>query len=111
MCYAYNCLIFIQYFDNQPKEPSQYKNMSSLKLLVDTCRMLAERGFRIVNLDSILFAEAPKLGPHRQSMQTTLAKTMNIPSGAINIKATTAEGLGAIGKGKGIAAMCMALIE
>ena len=94
-----------------PDTDSQYKNMSSLKLLVDTCRMLAERGFRIVNLDSILFAEAPKLGPHRQSMQTTLAKTMNISSGAINIKATTAEGLGAIGKGKGIAAMCMALIE
>jgi 2-C-methyl-D-erythritol 2,4-cyclodiphosphate synthase len=94
-----------------PDTDPQYKNISSLKLLVETCRMLTEKGFRILNLDSILFAEAPKLEPHRQSIQTTLAKAMNIPAGAINIKATTTEGLGEIGKGKGIAAMCMALIE
>jgi 2-C-methyl-D-erythritol 2,4-cyclodiphosphate synthase len=94
-----------------PDTDPKYKDISSLKLLIATCRMLVENGFRIVNLDSVLFAEAPKLGPHRQSMQTTLAKTMNIPPGVINIKATTTEGLGVIGKGKGIAAMCVALIE
>lgn len=94
-----------------PDTDPQYKDISSLKLLLETCRMVAKKGFRIVNLDSVLFAEAPELGPHRQLMQTTLAKVMNIPSGKINIKATTTEGLGAIGKGEGIAAMCMALIE
>ena len=73
--------------------------------------MLADKGFRIVNLDSVLFAEAPRLGLHRQAMQTALAKAMDIPAGKINIKATTTEGLGVIGKGKGIAAMCIALIE
>jgi 2-C-methyl-D-erythritol 2,4-cyclodiphosphate synthase len=94
-----------------PDTDPQFKDISSLKLLLETCRMVVKKGFRIVNLDSVLFAEAPKLGPYRQLMQTTLAEAMNIPADAINIKATTTEGLGVIGKGKGIAAMCMALIE
>ncbi len=94
-----------------PDTDPQYKDISSLKLLSQTCRMLAEKGFRIVNLDSVLFAEAPKLGPYRQSMQTALGKAMNVAASTINIKATTTEGLGEIGKGKGIAAMCIALIE
>ena len=94
-----------------PDTDPQFKDISSLKLLVETCRMLAEKGFRIVNLDSVLFAEAPKLGPHRQSMRAALAKAMNIPAVAVNIKATTTEGLGAIGRREGIAAMCIALIE
>ena len=94
-----------------PDSDPQYKDISSLELLSQTCRMLADKGFRIVNLDSVLFAEAPRLGLHRQAMQTALAKAMDIPGGKINIKATTTEGLGVIGKGKGIAAMCIALIE
>ncbi|MGW8303740.1 MAG: 2-C-methyl-D-erythritol 2,4-cyclodiphosphate synthase, partial [Desulfobacterales bacterium] len=51
--------------DNDP----QYKDISSLKLLSNTCRMVAAKGFRIVNLDTIVFAEAPKLGSQRQDMQ------------------------------------------
>ena len=94
-----------------PDSDPQYKNISSLKLLSQTCRMLTEKGFRIVNLDSVLLAETPKLGPHRQAMQNNLAKALNINPGTINIKATTTEGLGIIGKGEGIAAMCTALIE
>ena len=93
--------------DNDP----QYKDISSLKLLSNTCRMVTEKGFRIVNLDTIVFAEAPKLGSQRNDMQTTLAKTMNVTEEQINIKATTTEGLGAIGKGEGIGAMCIALID
>ena len=93
--------------DNDP----QYKDISSLKLLSNSCQMVTEKGFRIVNLDTIVFAEAPKLGSQRNDMQTTLAKTMNVTAEQINIKATTTEGLGAIGKGEGIGAMCIALIE
>jgi 2-C-methyl-D-erythritol 2,4-cyclodiphosphate synthase len=72
---------------------------------------LAENGFRIINLDSIIFAEAPKLGSYRHAMQNSLAKEMNIAPNGVNIKATTTEGLGVIGKGEGIGAMCVALIE
>jgi 2-C-methyl-D-erythritol 2,4-cyclodiphosphate synthase len=94
-----------------PDSDPQYKDISSLKLLSKTCQMVAAKGFRIVNLDTIVFAEAPKLGSQRHDMQLTLAKAMNVKAEQINIKATTTEGLGVIGKGEGIGAMCVALIE
>lgn len=94
-----------------PDSDSKYKDISSLTLLSETCRQLTDKGFRIVNLDTTLFAEAPKVASHRQKMQTKLADAMNINQAKINIKATTTEGLGVIGKGEGIAAMCIALID
>ena len=94
-----------------PDTDPQYKDISSLKLLSQTCHKLAEKGFRIINLDSIIFAEEPKLESYRSEMKKTLAKEMNIPPNEVNIKATTTEGLGVIGKGQGIGAMCIALIE
>jgi 2-C-methyl-D-erythritol 2,4-cyclodiphosphate synthase len=94
-----------------PDSDPRYKDISSLKLLAQTCSMLSENGFQIVNLDATVFAEAPKLAPHHQEMKTTLADAMNIKPDIINIKATTTEGLGVIGKGEGIAAMCIALID
>jgi 2-C-methyl-D-erythritol 2,4-cyclodiphosphate synthase len=94
-----------------PDSDPQYRDISSLKLLSKTCGMVAAKGFRIVNLDTIVFAEAPKLGSQRQDMQAAIATAMNIPAEQINIKATTTEGLGVIGKGEGIGAMCVALIE
>ncbi|MGD2036517.1 MAG: 2-C-methyl-D-erythritol 2,4-cyclodiphosphate synthase [Desulfobacterales bacterium] len=94
-----------------PDSDPQYKDISSLTLLSNTCRMVAEKGFRIVNLDTIVFAEAPRLGSQRHEMQTKIAKTMNVRKEQVNIKATTTEGLGVIGKGEGIGAMCVALIK
>jgi 2-C-methyl-D-erythritol 2,4-cyclodiphosphate synthase len=94
-----------------PDSDPQYKDISSLTLLAETCRLLTDKGFRIVNLDATLFAEAPPFAPHRQKMQAKLADAMNISPADINIKATTTEGLGVIGKGEGIAAMCVAMID
>ncbi|MGD8666748.1 MAG: 2-C-methyl-D-erythritol 2,4-cyclodiphosphate synthase [Desulfobacterales bacterium] len=94
-----------------PDSDPQYKDISSLTLLTETCRLLTDKGFQIVNLDATLFAEAPRLAPHRQQMQVKLADAMNINPASINIKATTTEGLGVIGKGEGIAAICSALID
>ena len=94
-----------------PDTDPQYKDISSLKLLSKTCQMLTEKEFNILNLDSIIFAEAPKLESYRSEMQTSIAKAANIALDRINIKATTTEGLGVIGKGEGIGAMCVALIE
>jgi 2-C-methyl-D-erythritol 2,4-cyclodiphosphate synthase len=93
--------------DNDPG----YKDISSLKLLSQTCRLLTDKGYRIVNLDATILAETPKLAPHRQKMRTILADTMNISTADINIKATTTEGLGVIGKGEGISAVCIAMID
>lgn len=94
-----------------PDSDPQYKDISSLKLLSKSCQMLAEKDFHILNLDSIIFAEAPKLESYRSEMQASIAKAANIALDGINIKATTTEGLGVIGKGEGIGAMCVALIE
>ncbi len=94
-----------------PDMDPQYKDISSLKLLSKTCQMLAEKDFHIINLDSIIFAQAPKLESYRSEMQATLSKAMSTALDRINIKATTTEGLGVIGKGEGIGAMCVALIQ
>ena len=94
-----------------PDTDPRYKDVSSLKLLSRTCHKLAEKGFRIINIDSIVFAEEPKLETYRHKMQKTIAKEMNVATNEVNIKATTTEGLGVIGKGQGIGAMCVALIE
>ena len=94
-----------------PDTDPQYKDISSLKLLSKTCQMLAEKEVRILNLDTIIFAEAPKLESYRSEMQNAISKAMGITLEAVNIKATTTEGLGVIGKGEGIGAMCVALIQ
>jgi 2-C-methyl-D-erythritol 2,4-cyclodiphosphate synthase len=94
-----------------PDTDPQFKDISSLKLLSKICHKLTEKKNHIINLDSIIFAEAPKLGSYRHEMQNTLAKEMNLAPNGVNIKATTTEGLGMIGKGQGIGAMCVALIE
>ena len=66
--------------------------------------MVREQGFTIRNIDTIIFAEAPKIGPYRKSMQENLAAAVNVDPGGVNIKATTTEGLGVIGEGEGIGA-------
>jgi 2-C-methyl-D-erythritol 2,4-cyclodiphosphate synthase len=99
--------IGLHFPDTDPK----YKDISSLTLLTQTGDMVRGKGFSIRNIDTIIFAEAPKIGPYRKSMQQNLAAAVSIDPACVNVKATTAEGLGVIGKGEGIAAMCVALVE
>ena len=94
-----------------PDSDPEYKGISSIKLLHEVFRMLSEKCFTIVNIDTVIFAEAPKLSPFREAMQTTLAKALNLNSDQLNIKATTTEGLGMIGQGEGIGAMVVVLIQ
>ena len=99
--------IGLHFPDTDPK----FKDISSITLLNQTGAMVRERGFSIRNIDTIIFAEAPKIGPYRIKMQENLAAAVNIDPDCVNIKATTTEGLGLIGEGQGIAAMCVALVE
>ena len=99
--------IGLHFPDTDPK----YKGISSLTLLARTNAMVRKKGLAIRNIDTIIFAEAPKIGPYRKSMQENLAAAVNLDPGCVNIKATTTEGLGVIGKGEGIGAMCVALVE
>jgi 2-C-methyl-D-erythritol 2,4-cyclodiphosphate synthase len=94
-----------------PDSDPQYQNISSLKLLEQTKAMVQAKGFTIQNIDTIILAEAPKLGPYRKRMQDNLAVTLNIDPDRVNIKATTTEGLGTIGKGEGIGAFSVVLLE
>lgn len=94
-----------------PDSDPKFKDISSLKLLAKTYEMITKKGVSILNLDTIIFAEKPKLLPYRQTMQKKIAAMIHLEESRINIKATTTEGLGMIGKGEGIAAMCVALVE
>ena len=94
-----------------PDTDNEFKDMESIKLLDKTNKMIREKGFTIINIDSTIFAEAPKLSPYRKEMEINIAQTLEIDPCRINIKATTTEGLGMIGKGEGIAAMSVALLR
>jgi 2-C-methyl-D-erythritol 2,4-cyclodiphosphate synthase len=93
-----------------PDTDAMYKDIGSLELLEQTRDKLSARGFSIQNLDATVFAEAPKISPYRAAMRACIAKTLHLSVEDVNIKATTTEGLGYIGKGEGVAAMCTVLI-
>jgi 2-C-methyl-D-erythritol 2,4-cyclodiphosphate synthase len=94
-----------------PDTDPTYKNISSMKILRKTVQMVLDKGFSIVNIDTVIFAETPKMSPYRLAMQTNIATAIKLDPDRINIKATTTEGLGIFGRGEGIGAMCVVLIQ
>jgi 2-C-methyl-D-erythritol 2,4-cyclodiphosphate synthase len=93
-----------------PDTDPAYKNIDSRILLRACARKLEQAGYRIINLDCTLFAQVPKLGPKKQEMAASMAETLEISPGCINVKATTTEHLGFIGRKEGIAAQAIVLI-
>ncbi|RPH50043.1 MAG: 2-C-methyl-D-erythritol 2,4-cyclodiphosphate synthase [Desulfobacteraceae bacterium] len=93
-----------------PDTDPSYKNICSLEILSRTCDMLRNNGRAINNIDSTVFAERPMISFYSDEMRENIARYAGIDESLVNIKATTTEGLGIIGKGEGIAAMCVALI-
>jgi 2-C-methyl-D-erythritol 2,4-cyclodiphosphate synthase len=94
-----------------PDSDPAYKNISSITLLSKTWDMVKCRFGTLVNIDATILAEAPRIAPFADSMKKTIAKTLNASPDQVNVKATTNEGLGFIGKKEGIAAMAVVLIE
>ena len=94
-----------------PSSDPRFKDISSLSLLEDIARLLEKKGFRLVNLDTVLIAQAPRLGPHIASMQTRLAEVLKVSREDVNVKVKSGEGLDAIGKEQAIAAHAVCLIE
>ena len=84
--------------------------ISSLILLEKTVALVGERGFRPHNVDATVVAEAPKIGPFIPTMRATLARVLGVAETRVNIKGTTAKGLGALGAGEGIAAFAAASV-
>ena len=87
------------------------KDIDSIKLLEKTYKLVTQKGYSIINIDSTVFAETPQLSTYRVEMQKHIAQAIEIDPNYVNVKATTFEGLGIFGRGEGIGAMCVALIE
>ena len=85
--------------------------MDSRELLRATGRKVTEAGYRIVNLDATIIAQAPRMAPHIARMIGNIASDLGLKPAAVSIKATSTEKLGMIGRGEGIAAQAVALIE
>lgn len=94
-----------------PDNDNRYKDISSLKLLKETERLLSENGFEIINVDSTVIAQAPKLSPYIEKMRENISKTLGIEISRVSVKATTEEGLGFTGTKQGIAAHAVCLIN
>jgi 2-C-methyl-D-erythritol 2,4-cyclodiphosphate synthase len=94
-----------------PNSDPAYRGVSSLVLLEDVGRKILAAGFHVANLDSVIIADAPKLAPHLVGMRSALAKVLAIDPAQISIKAKRAEGVGALGRGEGIAAQAVCLLE
>lgn len=89
----------------------EFKDVSSVELLKRTCELIAAKGYSIVNVDSIIVAQRPKLAPHILAMRERLAAVLKVELDAISVKAKTEEGLGFTGTEQGIAAYSVASLE
>ena len=94
-----------------PDTDPQYSEIDSRQLLRDVAKKLAGLKLKVVNIDATIVAEAPRMSPHVTRMTGNIAADLGIAPAAINIKATTTEQLGFIGRGEGIAAMAVALVD
>jgi 2-C-methyl-D-erythritol 2,4-cyclodiphosphate synthase len=94
-----------------PDTDARYAEIDSRRLLRDVAAKLAAAGWRVVNVDATVVAQAPRLAPHFAAMAANIAQDLGLVPGDVNLKATTTEGLGFTGRGEGIAAMAIALIE
>lgn len=94
-----------------PPGEAAWKDASSLELLARIRALLEAAGARVVNVDAMVVAEAPKLAPHRAAMCANVARALGVPADRVSVKATTNEQLGALGRREGLAAMAVALVE
>lgn len=93
-----------------PDTDGRYKNIESRRLLREVKKLLNQEGWVVMNLDSTIVAQAPRLAPFLDQMRAHLAQDLGLLESAVNIKATTTEKLGFCGRGEGIAAHCVVLV-
>lgn len=94
-----------------PDTDPAYRGISSIALLRHVAELLRKSGYRVVNIDSTVLAQAPKLRPHIDAMRENIAEALGIAPSQVNVKATTEEGLGFTGEKLGIAAQAIALLD
>ncbi|MBN3038941.1 MAG: 2-C-methyl-D-erythritol 2,4-cyclodiphosphate synthase [Candidatus Omnitrophica bacterium] len=94
-----------------PDSSIEFKDISSSELLKKVALILKKSKFVISNIDAIVIAEKPKLSRYKKAMERRVAQNLKLPTSRVNVKATTAEGMGEIGRGKAISAYAIALIK
>lgn len=94
-----------------PDWDAKYKDMSSIKLLKQIAEFMRGHGYRLVNLDVVALLQDPKLSPYRDKMRHNIAGALDATIDQVSVKATSTEGLGFTGRGEGIAAQAVALLE
>ncbi|MBF0387616.1 MAG: 2-C-methyl-D-erythritol 2,4-cyclodiphosphate synthase [Candidatus Omnitrophica bacterium] len=94
-----------------PDTSKKYKDISSLLLLEQVRKMLETDGFKVVNVDCVLLAEQPKIMPYKEKMKANIAKALSVDLWQVNVKATTNEGLGFIGRKEGMAAYATVMLR
>jgi 2-C-methyl-D-erythritol 2,4-cyclodiphosphate synthase len=94
-----------------PPGDEQWRDADSACLLTEVCQMLTDRGWRLVNLDLTIACELPRINPHVAAMREVLAGILKVPVSLISVKATTTEKLGFCGRGEGIAALAVVLVQ
>ena len=97
-----------QYF---PSTDERWRNADSRVFVAEARRVLEEMSAEIANIDVTIIAQQPKLSPHRDAMVASIAQLLDLPEGHVNVKATTTDHLGFIGRGEGICAMAILAIE
>lgn len=97
--------------DAYPDTDPAYRDCASAVFVRETLTRLNRDGWRLVNIDVIIFAQQPKLGPVKADIRKHLAELLKLDAGAVNVKAKTGEGVGVIGRGEAIACQAVVLIE
>jgi len=94
-----------------PSTDAGLKGVSSADLVSRVMAMVAERGLRVGNVDATVVAQEPRLGPHLEKMRSAMADLLGVEAERVNVKVTSTDQLGAVGRGEGIAALAVALLE
>ena len=94
-----------------PDTDPRYKDIFSIELLNAVYEKVKRKGYTLANLDATIFAQEPKLSPFKKRMARRMAECMDVDPLSVSVKATTTEGLGAVGQGDAIAAMCVVLLK
>jgi 2-C-methyl-D-erythritol 2,4-cyclodiphosphate synthase len=94
-----------------PDTDERWRDADSMALLAHVAALVAEQGLRIANVDCTLVIERPRLARHREAIRESLARALGLPRERVNVKLTTGEGIGFVGRGEGVAALAVASLS
>jgi 2-C-methyl-D-erythritol 2,4-cyclodiphosphate synthase len=94
-----------------PDTEERWRDADSMELLDAVLAMVAESGLQLVNVDCTVLIEKPKIAPHRQAIRARLASALGLATARVNVKASTGEGIGFVGRGEGVAALAVASLQ